>query len=75
MKALSASFRQTLGSLRLVGLLYGITLVLGLLAALPLYNTLKVEDQNSLAFLNLLNGFDYTVFSDFMPAADGPLVR
>ena len=66
MNALSASFRQTLGSLRLVGLLYGITLTLALLAALPLYNTLKIEDQNSLAFLNLLNGFDYTVFSDFM---------
>ena len=66
MNALSASFRQTLGSLRLIGLLYGLTLVLGLLVALPFYNTLKVEDQNSLAFLNLLDGFDYTVFSDFM---------
>ena len=66
MAVLSTSFRQTLSLLRLVGLLYGITLVLALLAALPLYNTLKVEDQNSLAFLNLLNGFDYTVFSDFM---------
>lgn len=66
MAILSASFRQTLGLLRLVGLLYGITLVLALLAALPLYNTLKVEDQNSRAFLNLLPGFDYTVFSDFM---------
>jgi hypothetical protein len=66
MNALSVSFRQTLGSLRLIGLLYGITLVLGLLVALPFYNTLKVEDQNSLAFLNLLGGFDYTVFSDFM---------
>lgn len=66
MNALVLSFRQTLGSLRLIWLLYGVTLGLGLLAALPLYNTLKVEDQNSLAFLNLLNGFDYTVFSDFI---------
>jgi len=66
MNFLRISFRQTLGSLRLIGLLYGITLVLGLLAALPFYNTLKAEDQNSLSFLNLLNGFDYTVFSDFM---------
>lgn len=40
--------------------------MLGLVAALPFFNTLKVEDQNSLAFLNLLNGFDYTIFSDFM---------
>lgn len=66
MTVLSATFRQTLGSLRLVGLLYGVTLVLALLAALPLYNTLLAEDQNSRAFLNLLNGFDYTVYSDFM---------
>ena len=66
MTALLTSFRQTLGSLRLVGLLYGVTLALSLLAALPLYNTLLAEDQNSRAFLNLLNGFDYTVYSDFM---------
>ena len=66
MNALSLSFRQTLGSLRLVWLLYGLTLVLGLLAALPLYNTINAQSQNSLAFLKLLNDFDYTVFSDFM---------
>jgi hypothetical protein len=46
--------------------MYGITLVLGLVVALPFYNTLKAEDQDSMAFLNLLNGFDYTVYSDFM---------
>lgn len=77
MNALFLSLRQTLGSLRLIWLLYGVTLGLGLLAALPLYNTLNVEDQNSLAFLNLLNGFDYTVFSDFMHRsgrAIGPLM-
>ncbi len=66
MNALSVSFRQTRASLRLVWLLHGITLVLALLAALPFYNTLLAEDQNSRAFLDLLNGFDYTVFSDFM---------
>lgn len=66
MNALSTAFQQTLRSAWLVSLLYGITLVLGLLAALPFYTTLIVEDQNSLAFLNLLGGFDYTVFSDFM---------
>ncbi|MVM31596.1 hypothetical protein GO755_16230 [Spirosoma sp. HMF4905] len=63
---LSIALRQTIGSIRLLWLIYGITLVLGLLVALPFYNTLKVEDQNSLAFLNLLNGFDYTIYSDFM---------
>lgn len=66
MNALSIAFQQTVRSARLLVLLYGITLVLGLLVALPFYNTLTVEDQNSLAFLNLLDGFDYTVFSDFM---------
>ncbi len=46
--------------------MYGITLIMGLIVALPFYNTLVTEDQNSLAFLNLLNGFDYTIFSDFL---------
>ena len=66
MTSLLTSFHQTLGSRRLLWLIYGITLTLGLLAALPFYSTLIVEDQNSRAFLNLLNGFDYTVYSDFM---------
>ncbi|GAB3775414.1 hypothetical protein GCM10028818_19540 [Spirosoma horti] len=66
MNALRTSLQQTRRSFRLLWLIYGITLVLGLLVALPFYNTLKVEDQNSLAFMNLLKGFDYTVYSDFM---------
>lgn len=66
MNSLAIALRQTLGSVRLLWLIYGITLVLGLLAAIPFYSTLKTEDQDSLAFLNLLNGFDYTVYSDFM---------
>ncbi|GAB3747272.1 hypothetical protein [Spirosoma pomorum] len=66
MNALSVSFRQLLGSLRLVSFLYAVTLVLGLLAALPFYNTLKIEYHDSLEYLKLLDGFDYTVFSDFM---------
>lgn len=66
MTGLLRSFWQTLGAIRLVWLIYSCTLVLGLLVALPFYTTLTVEDQNSLSFLNLLNGFDYTVYSDFM---------
>ena len=73
MKPLLTSFQQTLRSLRLVSLLYCITLVLGLLATLPFYRTLLVEDQNSLAFLNLLGGFDYTVYSDFMHRSERTL--
>ncbi len=66
MNILVTSFRQLTGSFRFVGLIYGVTLGLGLLTALPFYNTLLVEDQNSRAFLQLLDGFDYTVYSDFM---------
>lgn len=73
MKALFTAFQQSLRSGRLLFLLYSITLVLGLLVALPFYNTLIIEDQNSLAFLNLLNGFDYTIFSDFMHRSERSL--
>ncbi|GAB3950235.1 hypothetical protein GCM10028805_27840 [Spirosoma harenae] len=73
MSSLLTTFRQTVRSPRLLWLIYGITLVLGLLAALPFYNTLLVEDQNSLAFQQLLNGFDYTVYSDFMHRSERTL--
>ena len=66
MKSFSVAFYQTIASFRLLWLIYGLTLVFGLVAALPLYSTLVREDQNSLAFLNLLHRFDYTVFSDFL---------
>ncbi len=66
MNVLSNSLRQTLGSIRLVGLIYCVTLVLGLLVALPFYDTLTVEARSSMAFLRLLDGFDYTVYTDFM---------
>lgn len=66
MNALTFSFRQLTRSLRFVWLIYGVTLVLGLLAALPFHNTLLTEDQNSREFLKLLDGFDYTVYTDFM---------
>ncbi|WP_080054861.1 hypothetical protein [Spirosoma aerolatum] len=66
MTPINLSFRQTLGSTRPIGLIYGITLVLGLVVALPFYSTLLAEDQDSRVFLNLLNGFDYTIYSDFM---------
>ena len=66
MNVLFLSLRQTLGSLLLVGLIYGVTLALGLLVALPFYSTVQAEAHNSMAFLKLLDGFDYTVYSDFM---------
>ncbi|GAB4037763.1 hypothetical protein [Spirosoma jeollabukense] len=70
MNSLSLAFWQTIRSVRLLWLIYGITLVLGLLVALPFYNTLKIEDQNSLAFMKLLDGFDYTVYSDFIQRSE-----
>lgn len=70
MNTFSLAFWQTIRSVRLLWLIYGITLVLGLLVALPFYTTLKIEDQNSLAFMKLLDGFDYTVYSDFMQRSE-----
>lgn len=61
-----SSLKITLRSRRMLWLMYGISLVLGLLVTLPLYATLKTLDDNSLAFMNLLPGFDYTVYKDFM---------
>lgn len=74
MKHLALAFRQTMASLPMVGLVYALTLGLALLVALPMYSTLTSEDQDSLAFLNLLHGFDYTVVTDFMKRS-GPAVK
>jgi uncharacterized membrane protein len=45
--------------------MYGTSLVLGLLVAIPLFTTLSALDENSLAFMDLMPGFDYTVYKDF----------
>lgn len=60
------SLSITLKSRPLLAVLYGVTLAMGLLVALPMYATLTAEDGNSLAPLQLLPSFDYTVYSDFM---------
>ncbi len=54
----------------MLAVLYGLTLALGLLVALPMFATLTTEDANSLAPLQLLPGFDYTVYADFMAQSD-----
>lgn len=62
----------------MLAVLYGATLVLGLLVALPFFSTLNAEDGNSLVFLQLLPNFDYTVYSDFMAQSQkaiSPLLR
>ncbi|GAA4411610.1 hypothetical protein GCM10023187_37730 [Nibrella viscosa] len=50
----------------MVLVIYLISLVLGLLVALPFYGAVRAETDHSLAFDALLDGFDYTVFTDFM---------
>ncbi|KAB7729096.1 hypothetical protein F5984_15720 [Rudanella paleaurantiibacter] len=68
----------TLKSRPMLAILYGASLALGLLVALPLFSTLTAEDADSLAPLRMLPGFDYTVYSDFMAEnekAVSPLLR
>lgn len=60
------TLKITLRSRPMLWLMYGTSLVLGLLVALPMYATLKKLDDNSLAFMNLLPAFDFTVYNDFM---------
>ena len=69
---------QTLRQPRLLLLLYGITLLLALPPALGLFGAIDTEFDQSLAPLRLLDGFDYTVFTDFMHRHSGaiwPLLR
>ena len=68
----------TLRSRPMLAVLYGATLTLGLLVALPFFSTLGAETGNSLVPLQLLTGFDYTVYSDFMAQSQkaiSPLLR
>ncbi len=60
------TLQHTLRSGRILTIIYATSLVLGLLAAMPMYTTLTRLDENSLAFNELLPAFDYTVFQDFM---------
>ncbi|MBC8151780.1 MAG: hypothetical protein H7Z72_02610 [Bacteroidetes bacterium] len=66
MKSLLRAFALTRQSSRIVLWIYGINALLSLLILLPAYSTLGAEMGRSMAFPNLLNGFDSTVFSDFM---------
>lgn len=49
--------------------IYLVNALLGLLILLPSYATLKSEAGPSMAFSQLLDGFDSTVYSDFMAAS------
>lgn len=60
------SFWLTFRSRRVVGWQYVSNLLLGLLVLLPSFSTLQAETGQSLEYMNLLEGFDYSVFEDFM---------
>lgn len=66
MNSLLHAFSLTRRSARIVFWIYGTNLLLSLLILLPAYATLGSGMGRSMAFTNLLDGFDYTVFSDFM---------
>ncbi|MBO0933681.1 hypothetical protein [Fibrella aquatilis] len=73
-----AALTQTLRQPRLLLLLYGLTLLLALPPTLGLFGAINTEFDRSLAPLTLLDGFDYTVFSDFINHHSGaiwPLLR
>ncbi len=66
MKAFRQAFIITRQSIGMVAGLYSINAGLSLLILFPAYATLTAETGDSMAFTNLLPGFDYTVFSDFL---------
>ncbi|GAB3267097.1 hypothetical protein GCM10027347_35560 [Larkinella harenae] len=60
------AFKLALRSWRMVFWLYGVNFLIGLLMLIPAYTTFRREAGSSRAFLKLLEGFDYTVYADFM---------
>lgn len=66
MSTLIQSFRATWRSHRMLLVIYLISLVLGLLAALPFYSTLRANTSHSMAYNTLLDAFDFSVFTDFI---------
>ncbi len=69
---------NTLRQWRLLVLLFVLTLLAALPSALAFFSTLTSEFDGSMAPLQLLPGFNYTVFADFMHEHSGaiwPLVR
>jgi len=77
MNALLTAFRRTLHQRRVVFWMYLANLLPGLLVLFPAFGTLNALTGRSMAYETLLEGFDYTVFSDFMDRygeAIGPLL-
>ncbi|WP_375447840.1 hypothetical protein [uncultured Fibrella sp.] len=75
---LSQTFSNTLRQWHLLVLLFLLTLLPALPSALAFFGTLTSEGEGSLAPLQMLPGFNYTVFADFMHdhgRAIWPLIR
>ncbi|MFD1144029.1 hypothetical protein ACFQ4C_23085 [Larkinella insperata] len=60
-----SSFQLIRRSWRMVLWLYGVNFLMSLLVLLPAYATFRRDMGASLEYLKLLNGFDFTVYSDF----------
>jgi len=65
-KAYIGGFQQSLRSPRMILILYAVNILTALILALPFMNTLKASFGYSGIVENLVNGFDYTTFSNFM---------
>ena len=65
-KAYIGGFQQSLRSPRMILILYAVNILTALILALPFMNALKEGFGNSGIVENLVNGFDYTTFSNFM---------
>ena len=63
---LTQAFRRTTQNWKIVLVIFLVNFCLGLCLALPMFNILQRESNNSLAFDNLVSDFDFTVFSDFL---------
>lgn len=68
LQAIQHGFSQLLQYKRIVGLIYVLVLVLAIFIALPLQSYLTSKMGHSLMVEDLVKGFDYTVFTDFMNA-------
>jgi len=66
LKSYTEGFKKTSGIVRVVTIIYGITLLLGLILALT-FNSVLTKDLNHRSELyNLFHDFNFTVYSDFM---------
>jgi hypothetical protein len=63
---LTQAFRRTIQNWPIVLLIFIVNFCLGLCLAFPAFNILQTESNQSLAFDNLITGFDFTIFSDFL---------